>query len=118
MDDEYRYLRTDFSKRGRMMDEWMDVMQVLWSEDVPSFQGEWISFEESAFEPKPAQKGGPAVYDRRAERCGHSTCGHEGKWLASDPHRAGGGRRRCCQDVRLGERRAAHGHIPRPHRTG
>lgn len=59
MDDEYRYLRTDFSKRGRMMDEWMDVMRVLWSEDEPSFQGEWIKFEESAFEPKPAQKGGP-----------------------------------------------------------
>ena len=59
MDDEYRYLRTDFSKRGRMMDEWMDVMRVLWSEDEPSFQGEWINFEESAFEPKPAQKGGP-----------------------------------------------------------
>lgn len=59
MEDEYRYLRTDFSKRGRMMDEWMDVMRVLWSEDEPSFQGEWISFEESAFEPKPAQKGGP-----------------------------------------------------------
>ncbi len=59
MDDEYRYLRTDFRKRGRMMDEWMDVMRVLWSEDEPSFQGEWINFEESAFEPKPAQAGGP-----------------------------------------------------------
>ncbi|MCY4409125.1 MAG: LLM class F420-dependent oxidoreductase [Caldilineaceae bacterium] len=59
MEDEYRYLRTDFSKRGRMMDEWMDVMRVLWREDEPTFQGEWISFEESAFEPKPAQKGGP-----------------------------------------------------------
>ena len=61
MEDEYRYLRTDFSQRGRMMDEWIDVMRVLWSEEQPAFQGEWISFEESAFEPKPAQEGGPPL---------------------------------------------------------
>ncbi len=61
MEDEYRYLRTDFTRRGRMMDEWIDVMRVLWSEEQPSFQGEWINFEESAFEPKPAQVGGPPL---------------------------------------------------------
>lgn len=61
MEDEYRYLRTDFTRRGRMMDEWIDVMRVLWSEEQPSFQGEWINFEESAFEPKPAQAGGPPL---------------------------------------------------------
>ena len=61
MEDEYRYLRTDFSQRGRMMDEWIDVMRVLWSQEQPAFQGEWISFEESAFEPKPAQEGGPPL---------------------------------------------------------
>lgn len=61
MEDEYRYLRTDFGKRGRMMDEWIDVMRVLWSEEQPEFQGEWISFAQSAFEPKPAQEGGPPL---------------------------------------------------------
>ena len=61
MDDEYRYLRTDFRQRGRIMDEWIQVMRVLWSEETPAFQGEWISFEQSAFEPKPAQKGGPPL---------------------------------------------------------
>ena len=61
MDDEYRFLRTDFSLRGRIMDEWMDVMRVLWSEELPSFKGEWINFEQSAFEPKPVQTGGPPL---------------------------------------------------------
>lgn len=61
MEDEYRYLRTDFTRRGRMMDEWIDVMQVLWSEEEPSFQGEWISFSDCAFEPKPVQEGGPPL---------------------------------------------------------
>ena len=61
MPDEYRFLRTDFRQRGRIMDEWMDVMQTLWREESPSFHGEWISFEESSFEPKPAQVGGPPL---------------------------------------------------------
>ncbi len=61
MEDEYRYLRTDFHQRGRIMDEWMQVMRVLWSEEQPAFQGEWISFEQGAFEPKPTQEGGPPL---------------------------------------------------------
>lgn len=61
MEDEYRYLGADFRRRGRMMDEWIDVMQVLWKEEQPAFKGEWISFEETAFEPKPAQNGGPPL---------------------------------------------------------
>ena len=89
MEDEYRYLRTDFSQRGRMMDEWIDVMRVLWSEEQPAFQGEWISFEESAFEPKPAQEGGPPAHDRRAERRGHPSRRDQRARLAADPNRAG-----------------------------
>ena len=61
MKDEYRYLGADFRRRGRMMDEWIDVMQVLWREEQPAFKGEWISFEETAFEPKAVQKGGPPL---------------------------------------------------------
>ena len=61
MEDEYRYLRTDFHQRGRIMDEWMQVMRTLWSGEQPAFQGEWISFEEVAFEPKPTQEGGPPL---------------------------------------------------------
>ena len=61
MEDEYRFLRTDFRQRGRIMDEWIDVMRVLWGGEQASFQGEWISFEQGAFEPLPAQVGGPPV---------------------------------------------------------
>lgn len=61
MKDEYRYLGADFTRRGQMMDEWIDVMQVLWREEQPAFKGKWISFEETAFEPKPTQKGGPPL---------------------------------------------------------
>lgn len=61
MEDEYRYLRTDFHQRGRMMDEWMQVMRTLWTDEKPSFHGEWINFEQCVFEPKPVQGGGPPL---------------------------------------------------------
>ena len=117
MEDEYRYLRTDFSQRGRMMDEWIDVMRVLWSEEQPAFQGEWISFEESAFEPKPAQEGWSPAHDRRAERRGNPSRRDQRARLAADPNRAGAGRRRCRKAARLDGRRAAHGNLPCPRRT-
>ena len=117
MEDEYRYLRTDFSQRGRMMDEWIDVMRVLWSEEQPAFQGEWISFEESAFEPKPAQEGGPpltigGLSDAAIRRA--ATKGHGWQPIQIG---AGAGRRRCRKAARLGGRRAAHGHLSCPRRT-
>ena len=61
MEDEYRYLRTDFHQRGRIMDEWIPVMRILWSEERPSFHGNWIEFDQCIFEPKPVQTGGPPL---------------------------------------------------------
>ena len=61
MEDEYRYLRTDFRQRGRIMDEWMQVMRILWNEEQPAFHGEWINFEQCVFEPKPVQQNGPPL---------------------------------------------------------
>jgi probable F420-dependent oxidoreductase len=62
MAEEFAYLRTDFHQRGRLMDEWLAVMKTLWREERPSFQGEWIQFAETMFEPKPIQPGGPPIH--------------------------------------------------------
>lgn len=62
MAEEFAYLRADFHRRGRMTDEWLAVMRALWREERPSFQGEWIQFSETIFEPKPAQPGGPPIH--------------------------------------------------------
>jgi probable F420-dependent oxidoreductase len=62
MAGEFAYLRTDFHQRGRLMDEWLAVMQTLWREERPAFQGEWIRFNQTVFEPKPVQPGGPPIY--------------------------------------------------------
>jgi probable F420-dependent oxidoreductase len=62
MEEEFAYLRTNFRQRGRLMDEWLAIMKTLWREERPSFQGEWIEFAETMFEPKPVQPGGPPIH--------------------------------------------------------
>lgn len=60
--EEYEYLRTDFHQRGRIEDEWIDVLRTLWTEERPTFHGEWIHFDEAVFEPKPVQPNGVPIY--------------------------------------------------------
>jgi probable F420-dependent oxidoreductase len=62
MREQYQYLRTDFSRRGRMADEWIRAMRVLWNDDPCSFHGEHVAFDDAYFQPKPVQRGGPPVH--------------------------------------------------------
>jgi probable F420-dependent oxidoreductase len=62
MEDEYRFLRTDFHQRGRIADEWIQVMHTLWTEERSTFHGNWIHFDNTVFEPKPVQSEGPPIY--------------------------------------------------------
>ncbi len=62
MEEEFRFLRADFHRRGRVMDEWIRVMRTLWTEERPTFHGRWVQFENTVFEPKPVQSGGPPLY--------------------------------------------------------
>jgi probable F420-dependent oxidoreductase len=62
MEGEYEFLRTDFRRRGRIMDEWIQVLKTLWGSDNPSFEGEWVSFDNAVFEPRPASPGGPPIH--------------------------------------------------------
>ncbi len=44
--------------RGARCDEFLDVMQKLWSEPVVDYNGKWVKFETLRMDPKPVQKGG------------------------------------------------------------
>lgn len=67
-----------FAARGKVTDEYIQAFKVLWTEDDPRFDGEWVKFGGISFEPKPVQKphipiwiggeSGPAL--RRAARLG------------------------------------------------
>ena len=61
-EDEYRMLGANFKKRGRVLDESITAMRVLWSQDRPTFSGDVYQFSDTLFDPKPEQSGGPPIW--------------------------------------------------------
>jgi probable F420-dependent oxidoreductase len=61
-EQEFDALGVPFSKRGRITDEYLDAMRVLWTEDDPAFDGEFVSFRDVKFEPKPLQQPHPRIW--------------------------------------------------------
>jgi probable F420-dependent oxidoreductase len=49
---EYRALGVPWDQRGRIADEYLQAMHVLWTEETPRFEGRYVSFDGIAFEPK------------------------------------------------------------------
>lgn len=60
--DEYDAMNVDYKTRGARLDEWLDILDKLWTEDEPSHHGRFMDFEPIGFEPKPIQKPGPPLY--------------------------------------------------------
>lgn len=59
--EEFDMLNVDFHKRGKMCDEYLEAMRILWTEDKPKFNGEFTAFENASFAPKPTQKRVPIM---------------------------------------------------------
>lgn len=60
--DEYDALGIPFNKRGKMLDEILQIWKLLWTETPASFQGEYFQFENVYMEPKPFREGGPTLW--------------------------------------------------------
>jgi probable F420-dependent oxidoreductase len=56
IEQEYDYLGVPFRGRGARADEYLDAMIALWTQDRPSFEGEFVRFKDVGFDPKPVQK--------------------------------------------------------------
>nr|NIR36936.1 TIGR03619 family F420-dependent LLM class oxidoreductase [Actinomycetota bacterium]NIS36786.1 TIGR03619 family F420-dependent LLM class oxidoreductase [Actinomycetota bacterium]NIT98909.1 TIGR03619 family F420-dependent LLM class oxidoreductase [Actinomycetota bacterium]NIU19309.1 TIGR03619 family F420-dependent LLM class oxidoreductase [Actinomycetota bacterium]NIU71275.1 TIGR03619 family F420-dependent LLM class oxidoreductase [Actinomycetota bacterium] len=72
---EFAALDQEFANRGRRLDEAIDVMRTVWSEEPASFAGEHYSFEDLKVQPKPAHRipiwvggGAEATFRRAVER--------------------------------------------------
>jgi probable F420-dependent oxidoreductase len=61
-EDEFRALGIPFERRGRIADEYIEVMKVLWTEDAPAYDGEFVQFHDVQFEPKPVQQPHPPIW--------------------------------------------------------
>ncbi len=59
---EFEALGVPFERRGRITDEYVDAMQVLWTQDRPEFDGEFVRFGGIVFEPKPVQLPHPPLW--------------------------------------------------------
>jgi len=92
---EFSAVGVDFRRRGRITDEYLRAMKVLWTQDDPEFHGEFVDFADIVFEPKPLQwphpplfVGGRSVFAlRRAARLGDGWApsgaqGGSGPWLS------------------------------------
>jgi len=71
--EEYDCAMVDRHDRGARLDEYVEALKVLWTEERPSFDGRFVSFPELYCNPRPAQSGGiplwfgghlPPVWDR------------------------------------------------------
>lgn len=60
--EELEILGAPFARRGRQADEALGVFTALWSQDNPSFEGEFFRFRDLGFAPKPVQKPRPPIW--------------------------------------------------------
>ena len=52
----------DFDRRGAVTNEYLRAFKELWTSDEPTFEGEFCSFSNLHFEPKPVQKPHPPIW--------------------------------------------------------
>ena len=61
LEEEWRATGLDFATRGRRVDEALEICRRLWSEPTVTHHGEFFSFDEVVFEPKPVQQPRPPI---------------------------------------------------------
>lgn len=89
---EYEALNEDFSNRGKRMEEQIEVMRRLWTEDLVTFDGQWHHLDRIGLNPGSVQKPIPiwmgsffgSVSERVLERVGRMADG----WLPQFPPKA------------------------------
>ena len=97
---EFEALNENFRDRGRRVEEQVDVLRRLWSEDLVTFEGRWHTLSDVGLNPPPVQRPIPlwigafeAVAIRRAARLGdgwlmnpRTPCGDEGRAAIEEFH--------------------------------
>ena len=62
MREEYDALSVPYEKRGARTNEYIEAIKELWINDEPSYEGEFCSFSNIKFYPKPVQKPHPPIF--------------------------------------------------------
>lgn len=85
---EFSTLGVPFSTRDAMTSEVVDAMVTLWTSESPSFAGEFVSFDEIVFEPKPFQEHLPVWLGGKTRRALSRVAERGDGWLAYDTPRS------------------------------
>ena len=77
LEEEFGVIGASFPDRARRTEEYVEAMRALWSQDMATFTGETVSFQEAVMRPRPADHRVPVVVGghspaaaRRAGRLG------------------------------------------------
>jgi probable F420-dependent oxidoreductase len=62
LEEEFRALGLDFSARGRMLDEGIEVLREIWTQPEASYHGAFYDFQGMAAYPQPTQKPHPPIW--------------------------------------------------------
>ncbi len=62
LEGEFDALGVPFHKRGRITDEYLEVLVECWTSELCSYDGEYASFKDVIIDPKPVQKPYPPIY--------------------------------------------------------
>jgi alkanesulfonate monooxygenase SsuD/methylene tetrahydromethanopterin reductase-like flavin-dependent oxidoreductase (luciferase family) len=60
--DEYAALGVPFERRGRILDEQLEILELLWRRSPVSHHGEFFDFEDVYLEPKAYRPDGPRMW--------------------------------------------------------
>src|SRR5256885_640563 len=64
---EYEALGMDFHTRGRMVEEQIEVMRLLWSQEIVSYKGQFHTITEAGLNPLPVRRSIPIWVGGRAD---------------------------------------------------
>jgi len=62
MKEEFDLLHVPYEERGEIMDEYLRILKVVWSERNPTFSGKYFQFSNAHFSPKVVQKPHPPIW--------------------------------------------------------
>lgn len=65
--EEFEAIGVDFETRGRRAVEGIEAMRVLWAEDEPSYEGQFVRFHDARMWPKPVARRIPVVLGGHGE---------------------------------------------------
>jgi probable F420-dependent oxidoreductase len=61
-EQEFQALGVPYHQRGAMTNEYLEALRLLWSQDVATFEGKFVSFKEVDTAPRPVQSPAPPIW--------------------------------------------------------